>query len=409
MTPYIWGGGHGSFESSGYDCSGAVSYALHGGGLLESPLDSTGLETWGEAGPGKWITVYANAEHAWMIIGGLAFDTVGGPGPRWHPARRFAGRLHRPAPARPLATSPHIGWPGLGTDLLSAGDHPRGPAGDLGAVPDLEPRARGAAAEAVRLGHPPERRLLPLVPRRHPLRDGAGALPVLPRGLEADLARLPALGQGAGDAEDNDARLAWIIIVGTIPAGILGLALEHKLRTLFASPTAAAIFLTVNGVLLLAVERFRRRPPRPGDGEGDGDARIAKMGFRQALGIGAAQALALIPGISRSGVTMGGGLLTGLSNEDAARYAFLLATPIIGAAGRPEAARALRLGRRRRPRPGAGRRDRRRPHHLGRGQVPAPVLRDQPPQPVRHLLHLRRRLLPDRLLALARSSGTTLP
>jgi peptidoglycan hydrolase CwlO-like protein len=83
-TPYIWGGGHGSFESSGYDCSGAVSYALHGGGFLESPLDSTGLETWGEAGLGKWITVYANAEHAWMMIAGLAFDTVGGPGPRWH-------------------------------------------------------------------------------------------------------------------------------------------------------------------------------------------------------------------------------------------------------------------------------------------------------------------------------------
>lgn len=85
-TPYIWGGGHASFESSGYDCSGAVSYALHGGGLLESPLDSTGLETWGEPGPGKWITVYANAEHAWMVVGGLAFDTVGGPGPRWHPS-----------------------------------------------------------------------------------------------------------------------------------------------------------------------------------------------------------------------------------------------------------------------------------------------------------------------------------
>ncbi len=83
-TPYIWGGGHGSFESSGYDCSGAVSFALHGGGFLESPLDSTGLETWGEPGPGKWITVYGNAEHAWMIIAGLAFDTVGGPGPRWH-------------------------------------------------------------------------------------------------------------------------------------------------------------------------------------------------------------------------------------------------------------------------------------------------------------------------------------
>ena len=84
MTPYIWGGGHGSFESSGYDCSGAVSFALHGGGFLESPLDSTGLETWGEAGAGHWITVYANAEHTWMVIAGIAFDTVGGPGPRWH-------------------------------------------------------------------------------------------------------------------------------------------------------------------------------------------------------------------------------------------------------------------------------------------------------------------------------------
>ena len=139
--------------------------------------------------------------------------------------------------------------------------------------------------------------------------------------------------KGRATTADHDARLAWIIIIGTIPAGILGLALEHKLRTLFASPTAAAIFLTVNGVILLAVERFRRRPPRPGDGEGDGDERISRMGFRQALGIGSAQALALIPGISRSGVTMGGGLLAGLSNEDAARYAFLLATPVIGAAG----------------------------------------------------------------------------
>jgi peptidoglycan hydrolase CwlO-like protein len=83
-TPYIWGGGHGSFESSGYDCSGSVSFALHGGGFLESPLDSTGLETWGVPGAGHRITVYANAEHAWMIIAGLAFDTVGGPGPRWH-------------------------------------------------------------------------------------------------------------------------------------------------------------------------------------------------------------------------------------------------------------------------------------------------------------------------------------
>jgi peptidoglycan hydrolase CwlO-like protein len=84
-TPYIWGGGHGSFESSGYDCSGAVSYALHGGGFLDSPLDSTGLTTWGEAGPGQWITVYGNSGHAWMTIAGLAFDTSGGAGPRWHP------------------------------------------------------------------------------------------------------------------------------------------------------------------------------------------------------------------------------------------------------------------------------------------------------------------------------------
>jgi peptidoglycan hydrolase CwlO-like protein len=83
-TPYIWGGGHGSFSSSGYDCSGSVSFALHGGGFLDSPLDSTGLETWGEPGPGRWITVYANAGHAWMIIAGLAFDTSGGAGPRWH-------------------------------------------------------------------------------------------------------------------------------------------------------------------------------------------------------------------------------------------------------------------------------------------------------------------------------------
>ncbi len=85
-TPYVWGGGHGSFESSGYDCSGAVSYALNGGGFLSSPLDSTGLSTWGEPGPGQWITVYANAGHAWVVIAGLAFDTSGGAGPRWHPS-----------------------------------------------------------------------------------------------------------------------------------------------------------------------------------------------------------------------------------------------------------------------------------------------------------------------------------
>ncbi len=81
-TPYIWGGGHGSFDSPGYDCSGSVSFALHGGGFLSSPLDSTGLMTWGEAGPGNWITVYANAGHAYMEVAGLRFDTSGAP-PRW--------------------------------------------------------------------------------------------------------------------------------------------------------------------------------------------------------------------------------------------------------------------------------------------------------------------------------------
>jgi undecaprenyl-diphosphatase len=129
-----------------------------------------------------------------------------------------------------------------------------------------------------------------------------------------------------------DERLAWLLVVGTIPAGILGLAFEHALRKAFASPGLAAGFLTVNGVLLLAFERLRKRAPRPGDYLGDADARLSQLSWRQAVAVGTSQAAALIPGISRSGITMGGGLLVGLSNEDAARYAFLLATPIIGAA-----------------------------------------------------------------------------
>jgi cell wall-associated NlpC family hydrolase len=85
FKPYVWGGGHGSFDSPGYDCSGSVSFALHGGGLLSSPLDSTGLEFWGLPGPGRWITVYANSGHAWAAIAGLRWDTsgTGGNGPRW--------------------------------------------------------------------------------------------------------------------------------------------------------------------------------------------------------------------------------------------------------------------------------------------------------------------------------------
>ena len=133
-------------------------------------------------------------------------------------------------------------------------------------------------------------------------------------------------------ADDADARLGWLLVAGTIPVGIIGLLLESPLRKLFASPETAAAFLVVNGVALLVFERLRRRPPRPGDHLGDADARIAALSWRQAIAVGTSQAAALIPGISRSGYTMGGGLLAGLSNDDAARFGFLLATPVIFAA-----------------------------------------------------------------------------
>jgi len=146
---------------------------------------------------------------------------------------------------------------------------------------------------------------------------------------------LRGLGRSLHDREiatdDTDARLAWLLIVGTIPAGILGLALEHKLRHAFASAQSSAIFLMLNGLLLYGAELLRRRAPV--HETGDPDARVArKVSWKGATGVGTAQALALIPGFSRSGASMGGGLLLGLSNEDAARFAFLLATPIIGAA-----------------------------------------------------------------------------
>jgi len=86
--PYIWGGGHGRWWDQGYDCSGAVSYALHGGELIDSPMPSGPMESWGRPGPGRWITVYANAGHAFAVIAGLRWDTSGnasGTGPRWHP------------------------------------------------------------------------------------------------------------------------------------------------------------------------------------------------------------------------------------------------------------------------------------------------------------------------------------
>lgn len=98
--PYVWGGGHLRWWTRGYDCSGAVSYALHGAGLLGAPLVSGGLEYWGEAGAGRWITVYANSHHTFMVIAGLRFDTrdppAGETGPRWHEwmvdSQRFVAR-----------------------------------------------------------------------------------------------------------------------------------------------------------------------------------------------------------------------------------------------------------------------------------------------------------------------------
>jgi undecaprenyl-diphosphatase len=130
--------------------------------------------------------------------------------------------------------------------------------------------------------------------------------------------------------DDADAKLGWLLVVGTIPAGILGLLLQDKLRSLFASGQWAAIFLTCNGLLLYGAELLRRRAPQA---DADDDMRIARrVSFRDAVFVGTAQALSLIPGFSRSGASMGGGLFIGLSHKDAARFAFLLATPIIGAA-----------------------------------------------------------------------------
>src|SRR5689334_17003002 len=88
--PYRFGGGHAAFEDTAYDCSGTVSYMLHGAGLLASPLDSTQLMSWGLPGPGRWITIYANKGHAYAVVAGRRLDTSGGPGPRWHSLARSA-------------------------------------------------------------------------------------------------------------------------------------------------------------------------------------------------------------------------------------------------------------------------------------------------------------------------------
>ncbi len=156
---------------------------------------------------------------------------------------------------------------------------------------------------------------------------------------------------------DPDERLAWLLIIATIPVGITGLALEHTFRTLFAKPLAAAVFLTVNGLILLAGEGLRRRAPvgeeeelaEPVAAHRAGTSstieaqeavearrpvrRLPTLSYREAGIIGFFQTFALLAGISRSGISMVGGLARGLSHRDAARFSFLLATPVILAAG----------------------------------------------------------------------------
>ena len=138
-------------------------------------------------------------------------------------------------------------------------------------------------------------------------------------------------------------RLAWLIILSTVPAGLLGLLLEHQLRTLFAKPLSAAVFLTLNGLILVAAERMRRRAPQhkpaPDAVDAEGPvpgldlAMTQQVSARDAGVIGLLQSGALLAGISRSGITMAAGLLRGLTHEEAVRFSFLLATPIILAAG----------------------------------------------------------------------------
>jgi len=147
--------------------------------------------------------------------------------------------------------------------------------------------------------------------------------------------------------ETSSERLAWLLVVATVPVGITGLALEHTFRTLFSKPLFAAVFLTVNGVILFAGERLRRAAdqrqapsyvpataaPRAGQLVVTEQRRLEGLAYREAAFIGLFQTLALLAGISRSGVTIVAGLLRGLDHEDAAKFSFLLATPVILAAG----------------------------------------------------------------------------
>jgi undecaprenyl-diphosphatase len=134
------------------------------------------------------------------------------------------------------------------------------------------------------------------------------------------------------DSNDIYVKLGWLLIIGTIPAGLIGLTFEKSLRGFFASAQYAAFFLLLNGFILLLAEKLRSNNAKARGGEIESDKAISKLSWSQAAFVGTTQAAALFPGISRSGSSMAGGLLTGLNNENAARFSFLLATPIIGAA-----------------------------------------------------------------------------
>ncbi len=138
-----------------------------------------------------------------------------------------------------------------------------------------------------------------------------------------------------GSMQSDSERLAMLLLVGVIPAAVLGVFFENRIKALFASPYEAAAFLIVNGVLMLGFELFRRRAERGRTRQEQEEhfASAERISFRAAAIVGACQALAFIPGISRSGVTIGGGLIAGLRHEEAARFSFLLATPTILGAG----------------------------------------------------------------------------
>ena len=164
----------------------------------------------------------------------------------------------------------------------------------------------------------------------------AGALVVLYRHEWVGIVRGFLRAAVRGRIESPDERMAMLLVVGTIPGGVVGFVLKTSIAALFASPRAASVFLASNGVLLVGAEFLRRRSERVGISreEQEGDFKAAnQISFRAAAITGLSQALAFLPGISRSGVTMCGGLLAGLRHQEAAKLSFLLATPIIAGAG----------------------------------------------------------------------------